>query len=32
MTGQSVEAGIYATATGQFLIYDEAELTREWNA
>jgi ATP-dependent exoDNAse (exonuclease V) beta subunit len=30
MTSQSVEAGIYATATGQFLPYDEAELTREW--
>ncbi len=31
MTGQKVEAGIFATATGQFLPYDETELTREWD-
>ena len=31
MTGQAVEAGIFSTATGQFLLYDKAELTREWD-
>jgi len=30
MTGLSVAAGIYSTSTGQFIAYDEGELTREW--
>ncbi len=30
MTGASVEAGIYSTATGQFVTYDHDELAREW--
>ena len=30
MTGASVDAGIYSTATGQFIGYDPDELAREW--
>jgi ATP-dependent exoDNAse (exonuclease V) beta subunit len=30
LTGLSVAAGIYSTSTGQFIEYDEGELTREW--
>ncbi len=30
MTKQSVAAAIYSTATGQFIVYDSDELTREW--
>jgi ATP-dependent exoDNAse (exonuclease V) beta subunit len=30
MTNQSVSAGIFSTATGRFLLYDEKELEREW--
>jgi ATP-dependent exoDNAse (exonuclease V) beta subunit len=30
MTGLSVKAGIYSTATGRFVFYDDDELTKEW--
>ncbi len=30
ITGRKVDAGIYATATGSFILYDEAELLKEW--
>jgi ATP-dependent exoDNAse (exonuclease V) beta subunit len=30
MTNQPVSAAIYSTATGQFIVYDSDELTREW--
>jgi ATP-dependent exoDNAse (exonuclease V) beta subunit len=30
MTQQSVSAGIYSTATGRFVAYEEGELEREW--
>ena len=30
MTGESVDAAIYSTSTGQLLVYDEIELTAEW--
>jgi hypothetical protein len=30
MTGVSVEAGIYSTATGQLVLYEQHELRREW--
>jgi hypothetical protein len=30
MTKQPVSAAIYSTATGEFLVYDCDELTREW--
>jgi ATP-dependent exoDNAse (exonuclease V) beta subunit len=30
MTGASVDAGIYSTATGQFIGYEPDELAREW--
>ena len=30
ITGREVEAGIYATATGIFILYNETELIREW--
>ena len=30
MTGACVDAGIYSTATGQFIGYDPDELAREW--
>jgi ATP-dependent exoDNAse (exonuclease V) beta subunit len=31
MTGQPVGAAIYSSSTGQLLVYDENELTAEWN-
>jgi hypothetical protein len=30
MTNQAVGAGIYSTATGELLVYDEGELGDEW--
>jgi ATP-dependent exoDNAse (exonuclease V) beta subunit len=30
MSGMPVEAGIYSTANGQFVVYDERELATEW--
>ncbi len=30
ITGFEVEAGVFATATGKFLIYPAAELAQEW--
>jgi hypothetical protein len=30
MTKQAVGAGIYSTATGQLVVYDEGELVGEW--
>jgi ATP-dependent exoDNAse (exonuclease V) beta subunit (contains helicase and exonuclease domains) len=30
MTGMSVEAGIYSTSTGRFVVYDPARLADEW--
>jgi ATP-dependent exoDNAse (exonuclease V) beta subunit len=31
LTGASIDAGIFSTSTGQFVIYDRAELAREWD-
>jgi ATP-dependent helicase/nuclease subunit A len=30
MTNQDVDAAIYSTATGQFIVYEREELAREW--
>jgi ATP-dependent exoDNAse (exonuclease V) beta subunit len=30
MTGMAVDAGIYSTSTGQFVVYDHDELDCEW--
>jgi ATP-dependent helicase/nuclease subunit A len=30
MTGMQVEAGIYSTSTGRFVLYESGELAREW--
>jgi hypothetical protein len=31
MTRQTVAAGIYSTATGKVIAYDQKELTAEWD-
>jgi hypothetical protein len=30
MTKQRVSAGIFSTATGQLVVYDQTELAKEW--
>ena len=30
MTKRPVNAGIYSTATGEFIVYSENQLTEEW--